>query len=148
MTYSNKHDTKKLLRECDAGIKMGISSLDGMASKAESPGLEQILKDSKEEHEKLRVKAEMQLNRIKDPGKLPNPIAKGMASVKTELTMKKGTDEDAARLITSSCVKGINSLGRYLDKYEYADMNSKRLTGEIIAAEQQLITELKQYKGR
>lgn len=148
MTYSNKHDTKKLLRECDAGIKMGIASLEEMLSKAESPGLEKILSSSREEHEKLRVKAEMQLNRMKDPGKAPNPIAKGMAEIKTGLTMKKGTDKDAARLITNGCVKGITSLGRYLDKYGYADINSKRLTGEIISAEQQLITELKQYNGR
>ena len=147
MLYESEEDTKKLLRECDAGIKMGIASLDDMVSKAADPELEQVLKDSKQEHIKLRVKAEKQLNKIGDKGKAPNPMAKSMSYVKTQLTMQTGTDKDAAGLVTKGCEKGIQSLHQYLDKYSCADSQSRGLTTEIIAAEQKLISELGRFNG-
>lgn len=147
MAYENDHDTLKLLRECDAGIKMGISSLDDMVSKAADPDLETALKQSKQEHINLRAEAEKQLSRMKDKGKSPNIMAKSMSSVKTNLTMQTGTDEDAARLITDGCVKGIGSLNRYLEKYCYADKKSKQLTKDIISAEQKLISEIDKFRG-
>lgn len=147
MLYESENDTKKLLRECDAGIKMGIASLDDMVSKAADPELEQALKQSKQEHIKLRAEAERQLNRIKDRGKSPNPMAKSMSYVKTQLTMQTGNDMDAARLVTEGCEKGIQLLNKYLDKYHYADRRSKELTNEIITAEQRLVSELNKFKG-
>ena len=147
MSYENEHDTLKLLRECDAGIKMGISSLDDMVTKAADPELETALKQSKQEHIMLRAEAEKQLSRLKDKGKSPNAMAKSMSAVKTGLTMQTGTDKDAARLISDGCEKGISSLNKYLEKYHYADEKSKRLTREIISAEQHLITELDRFRG-
>jgi len=146
MTYNNNLETGRLLRECDAGIKMGISSLDDMLSKAADPELEQLLSDSKQEHIALRAKAETQLNRIKDKGKSPNPIAKAMATVKTELTMMTGNDSDAARLIADGCEKGIRSLNKYLGQYPNADVQSRQLTSEIISAEQRLISQLDKFR--
>lgn len=147
MLYESEKDTKKLLRECDAGIKMGIASLDDMVSKAADPELEQVIRQSKQEHIKLRAETEKQLNKIGDKGKAPNPMAKSMSYVKTQLTMQTGTDRDAAGLVTKGCEKGIQSLNRYLDKYRYADSRSKTLAKDVIAAEQKLISELDKYGG-
>ncbi|MCI7766465.1 MAG: hypothetical protein MSJ26_00555 [Oscillospiraceae bacterium] len=147
MAYENEHDTLKLLRECDAGIKMGISSLDDMISKAADPELETALKQSKQEHISLRAETEKQLSRLRDKGKSPNPMAKTMSAAKTSITMQTGTDKDAARLISNGCDKGIDSLNKYLDKYHYADEKSKQLTRDIISAEQKLITELDRFRG-
>ena len=43
-------DTIKLLRECNAGIKMGISSLDDVMEHVKDSTLENLLKKSKETH--------------------------------------------------------------------------------------------------
>ncbi|MGN1107105.1 MAG: hypothetical protein ACI4RH_10665 [Huintestinicola sp.] len=146
MQYENEKDTAKLLRECDAGIKMGISSLEDVISKTADPQLEQIFKQSRQEHINLRAETERQLSRIKDKGKSPNAMAKSMSSLKTQLTMQTGGDTDAARLVTKGCEKGIGSLNKYLDKYHYADEKSKKLTNELISAEQKLIGELDEYR--
>ena len=147
MPYESEQDTKKLLRECDAGIKMGISSLEDVVSEASDPDLEQVLKQSRQEHIRLRAETEKQLSRIKDKGKSPRTMAKSVSSLKTQFTMQSGGDKDAAALVTKGCEKGISSLNKYLDKYHYADERSKRLTNEIISAEQQLISELNRFNG-
>ena len=133
MAYENRHDTLKLLRECDAGLKMGISSLDDMVSKAADPELETALKQSKQEHIRLRAEAEKQLSMMKDKGKSPNPMAKSMSALKTGMTMQTGTDKDAARLISDGCEKGIGSLNKYLYRYHYAYEKSKRPTRDTIS---------------
>lgn len=145
MPYESEQDTAKLLRKCDAGIKMGITSLEDVIPKAADPKLEQLLKQSRQEHIRLRAETERQLNSIKDKGKSPSEMTKSMSSLKTQLTMQSGDDTDAARLVTRGCEKGIGSLNKYLDQYHYADEKSKRLTNELIAAEQKLIGELDTY---
>ena len=39
----NESDTIKLLRECDAGAKMAVSSIDEVLEKVSGPGLKQLL---------------------------------------------------------------------------------------------------------
>ncbi len=46
-------DTIKLLRECDAGIKMGVASIDEVIDHVKSDRLEKYLKSCKDEHNKL-----------------------------------------------------------------------------------------------
>ena len=43
-------DTVKLLRECDAGVKMGIASIDDVLGHVKEDGLYRTLADCKEEH--------------------------------------------------------------------------------------------------
>ena len=73
-------DTIMLLRECDAGVKMGISSIDDVLSYVHNDELRQKLTDCRNEHDKLDSKVQYELERFKDEGKEPNPIAKGIAS--------------------------------------------------------------------
>ena len=43
-------DTIKLLRECDAGIKMGVSSIDEVLGYVHAAKMKKILIECKEEH--------------------------------------------------------------------------------------------------
>ena len=54
-------DSIKLLKECDAGTKMAISSLDEVLEKVSDPDVKQILTESKGHHEKLRDEISDQL---------------------------------------------------------------------------------------
>lgn len=141
-----EQDTVKLLRECDAGIKMGIASIDDVMTHVESSDLKQKLTHCKQEHDQLKSEVQQLLDQYGDEGKNPNPIAKGMSWMKT--TVKLGmedTDATIADLMTDGCNMGVKSLNRYLNQYKAADEVSKDITKRLINLEQQLTTDMRQY---
>lgn len=141
-----EHDTVRLLRECDAGIKMGITSIDDVLSHTQSEDLQKKLKCCKEAHEQLQTRVQQLLGNYQDEGKDPNPIAKGMSWMKNN--MKLGmADSDAtiADLMTDGCNMGVKSLNRYLNQYKAADEVSKDITKRLIHLEQQLATDIRIY---
>lgn len=79
-----EQDTIKLLRECDAGIKMGVSSIDEVLDYAHSEELKKYLTECKSEHEKLKEEIQILLDKYHDDGKEPNAMAKGMSWMKTD----------------------------------------------------------------
>ena len=82
-----EQDTIKLLRECDAGVKMGISSIEDVIQRTESTGLRDILQHCLNAHQELHKKIQERLQRFQDEGKDPNPIAKGMSWMKTSVKL-------------------------------------------------------------
>lgn len=141
-----EQDTIKLLRECDAGIKMGVTSIDDVLHHVRSEDLEHHLKRCKEEHEVLKMEIQGLLDRYGDEGKDPNPIAKGMSWMKT--SMKLGMDDsDAviADLMTDGCNMGVKSLSKYLNQYKAAEEKAKDLTKRLIKLEATLAEECRAY---
>ena len=139
-------DTIKLLRECNAGIKMGVSSIDEILDETTDPKLMQMLEDVKEEHERLGSETHRLLNDYDDAGKDPSPIAKGMSWIKTNVMMAVDAgDNTIADLITDGCNMGVKSLSRYLNMYKAADAQSKKIAKELIACESQLAEGLRPY---
>ena len=139
-------DTIRLLRECDAGIKMGIASIDDVLDRVKNRDFLQLLKDSKEDHRKLEQEIHGCLDRFGDEGKDPNPIAKGMSWMKT--TMKLGFEESdatVADLMTDGCNMGVKSLSKYLNQYKAADEKSKHLAKELIGLEAQLAEDIRPF---
>lgn len=49
----NNSDTIYLLKECDFGIKMAVSSIDEVLDKTCDSNLKQLLSESRSHHEKL-----------------------------------------------------------------------------------------------
>ena len=141
-----EQDTIRLLRECDAGIKMGIASIDDVLEEIKSERLRTLLSDCKEEHQKLDRELEQLLNRYHDDGKDPNPIAKGMSHIKTEMKMMmEDSDRTVADLMTDGCNMGVKSLSRYLNQYKAADKTSKDITKRLIRIEEQLAVDLREF---
>lgn len=141
-----EQDTIKLLRECDAGIKMGISSIDDVLDRVQSNDFVNHLTKCKKEHEHLQTEIQAQLDRFHDDGKDPNPIAKGMSWMKTN--MKLGMDEcDAviADLMTDGCNMGVKSLSKYLNQYKAADEKSKDIAKRLIKLEEQLAIDIRAF---
>ncbi len=141
-----EQDTIKLLRECDAGIKMGVSSIDEVIDHVRAEPFRKALSSCKQEHEKLRTEVQSMLDRYHDEGKAPNPIAKGMSWVKTNVMLAANdADSTVADLMTDGCNMGVKSLNRYLNQYEAADERSKDITKRLIHLEQQLATDLRGF---
>ena len=141
-----EQDTVKLLRECDAGARMGISSIDDVLNYVKAPGLKQSLADSKSEHEALEREIKSELHRYHDAGKEPNLMAKGMSQAKTNLKLAMNeSDATIAGLMTDGCGMGVKSLNKYLNQYRAADETSKDIAKRLIALEDRLAVEIRRY---
>lgn len=142
----NESDTVKLLRECDAGVKMGVSSIDEVLDCVSSPELKSSLTESKNDHEALRSDLQTMLRSCHDEGKDPEPMAKGMSWIKTNVMLAvNGSDEVIADLITDGCNMGVKSLNRYLNKYRAADQSSKDVAKKLIGIESRLAQRISPY---
>ena len=134
-----EQDTIRLLRECDAGVKMGVSSIDDVLDYVKSEDLKKILSECKAAHEKLGNEISAALDRFGDDGKEPNPIAKGMSWMKTNIKLiMHESDHTIADLITDGCDMGVKSLSKYLNQYKAADEGSKDIAKRLIALEEKL----------
>ena len=139
-------DTVKLLRECHAGVKMGVKSIDEVLDYVKSDTLKQHLNACKDEHDKLNTEIQKLLDKYKDDGKDPNPIAKGMSWVKTNMKLVMDeSDSTIADLITDGCNMGVKTLNRYLNQYQAADEVSKDITKRLINLEEKLTVDIRQF---
>ncbi len=141
-----EQDTIKLLRECDAGIKMGIASIDDVIAHTKSNEFQNKLSRCKDEHAKLEREIQALLANYHDDGKSPNPIAKGMSKMKTSVKLTiEDADATIADLMTDGCNMGVKSLSRYLNQYQAADEVSKDIAKRLIHLEAQLAIDIRQY---
>ena len=141
-----EQDTVKLLRECDAGIKMGIDSIEDVIDHIKAKDLHQKLSTCKQEHKQLQTEVEQLLDKYQDDGKNPNPIAKSMSWMKTNLKLNiEDSDATVADLMTDGCNMGVKSLNRYLNQYQAADEVSKDITKRLINLEEKLAVDIRQY---
>lgn len=141
-----ENDSVKLLRECNAGIKMGISSIDDVMDDVQNDNLRGILTDSRDIHCKLAEETRKTLKNFHDDGKEPAPVAKAMAKMKSTFkTMGENPDKSIASLITDGCNMGIKSLYRYLNQYPAAEKNVVHLAKEIISTEEKLLNAMHNY---
>lgn len=141
-----EQDTIKLLRECDAGVKMGISSIDDVLDHVKKEDFRKKLTKCREEHEDLQIKILQELEKYQDDGKNPNPIAKSMSWMKTSLKLSmEDTDATIAELMTDGCNMGVKSLNRYLNQYKAAEEVSKDMAKRLINLEEKLAVDIRQY---
>lgn len=139
-------DTIKLLRECDAGLKMAQDSIDEVLDVIEDEKLKHELIDAKNEHFQLKKRVQNLLNQNHDDGKEPPMMAKGMSWLKMnmKITMHE-SDQTIAELISDGCHMGIKSLYRYLNQYQQASHEVKEITKQIIHLEEKMMKQLNQY---
>lgn len=139
-------DTVKLLRECNAGVKTAVTSIDEVLDHIKDPKLKSLLERSKTEHEKIGDATHSQLIVLKDEDKEPNPMAKAMSWMKINgKLMMHEEDKTVADLMTDGCNMGIKSLCRYCNQYKAADEDAKAQAQQLIKIEEQLMNDLRAY---
>ncbi|MBR5602383.1 MAG: hypothetical protein IKW24_07090 [Clostridia bacterium] len=141
-----EQDTVKLLRECDAGVKMGVQSIRDVLDNVKSEKLRQTLNTCKREHDALNTQLQEQLDKFGDEGKNLSPVAQSMSWIKTnvKLTMHR-SDQTVADLITDGCNMGVKSLNKYLNQYKAADEHSKDICKRLINLEEKLAVDIRGY---
>jgi len=139
-------DTIYLLKECDAGSKMAVTSIDEVLDKVSNSDFLKLLVETKKHHEKLGNDLHEMLNEKGAEEKDPSPIAKGMSWMKTNVKMgMDGRDETIADLIVDGCDMGIKSLYKYLNQYPAADKEAKEICKRLISIEEELRKSLYDY---
>ena len=141
-----EQDTVKLLRECDAGVKMGVDSIESVVDYVGDPQLRSRLADCRSDHESLDRELQQLLDKYHDDGKNPNPMATGMSWIKTNMMlMADRSDNTIADLMTDGCNMGVKSLNKYLNEYKAADEVSKDITKRLINLEEQLTIDMRDF---
>ena len=139
-------DTIRLLRECDAGVKMGVESINDVIDYTGNQKMRDSLVECKNIHIGLQKEIDSELLRYGDDGKKPNPIASGMSKVKTEaMLIFNESDNTIADLMTDGCNMGVKSLYRYLNQYQAADERSKDIAKRLIGVEERLRTDMHEF---
>lgn len=139
-------DSVFLLRECSAGIRMAVASIDDVLPYLDGGELKQVLKESKTEHKDLEKDIDNTLHKMNCEGKEPNIMAKGMSKIKTNAEMAfKPTEAQAASLITDGCGMGIKSINKYMNQYPAAADEVMQLATRISVLEEKLETQMKPF---
>lgn len=139
-------DSIYLLRECDAGVKMAMASLDDVKDRTRNTEMQKILLESRQQHELIAEQIHKLLDSIGTGEKDPSPMARGMSAVKTGVKMGlDDSDQTVADLITDGCGMGIKSLHRYLNQYAAAETIARAVCRMLIAVEEQLVCDIKRF---
>ncbi|MDD6098502.1 MAG: hypothetical protein PUB66_07245 [Oscillospiraceae bacterium] len=142
----SEQDTVRLLRECDAGVKMGISSIDDVLDYVRDNRLKTCLSDCLVQHEQIQNEISRQLQLHGDGGKEPAAMAKGMSWLKTNVKLAVNeSDEVVADLVTDGCNMGVKSLSRYFNQYPAADDKAKKLASRLVKEEERLACQLRDF---
>jgi len=146
MTTMPSSDTIKLLKECNAGVKTAVASINEVLNHAKDEKLKNVLEQSIKEHEVIGKSIHKKLNQFHETDKEPNPMAKAMswAKINTKLLINH-SDATIADLIIDGCNMGIKSLNRYENQYLMAEPVATEYTHQLITIEDQLSNNLKPY---
>ena len=140
------NDTIHLLKECDSGSKMAVSTIDEVIEKINDSSMKQLLTESREHHEKLGNQIHSQLIDHRTEEKDPSIMAKSMSWMKTNMKLgMNNSDATIADLVTDGCNMGIKTLHKYLNQYKTADETSKDLCKDLISIEEELSKDLRKY---
>ena len=141
-----EEDTVRLLRECGAGVRMGVQAIDEALPHAQAPKLRNALEKSKNQHLRVQDDADALLRRYQDEGKSPPAVAQAMAAMKTKMKLAlDASDAAVADLMTDGCNMGVKSLSQYLNQYEAADEVSKDIAKRLIHLEERLVIDIREF---
>lgn len=139
-------DTIQLLRECDAGIKMGVEAIEEVLDYVHDETFHACLLESRNKHDRLKEDIRKLLHEYQDEGKEPNPLAKGMSWIKTNVKLVMNeSDRTIADLMTDGCNMGVKSLHKYLNQYEKAEEKTKDIAKRLINLEEKLALDIRSY---
>ncbi len=141
-----ENDTVELLKQCNSGVKMGVSSIEEVLDKVENHEFKNLLESSMNEHKRLGDETRNLLNRYEDAGEEPNVMAKSMSWMKTNFKLAVSpSDETISDLITDGCNMGVKSLNKYLNEYAAASEEAKDITKKLINMEESLAVNIRKY---
>lgn len=143
--HFNEH-TVSLLKECDAGVKTAVNSIDEVLDNIKSEKLRRIMNDSRRTHQELGDDIRQSLGRLSSSGKDPSPVARAMSWLKINWKLsEKPSDQTVARLMYDGCAMGIRSLSQYVNQFPNAEPFASDYSKRLIDAEDSLMKDLRDF---
>ncbi len=139
-------DTVELLKECNAGCKMAIDSMEQISKYVTDDQLKTLITKYNGEHIKMEEDIHRMLNNLGEEDQEPSPIAKASSWIQSEVKMMlKGDTHQAASLLTDGCNMGIKSLCEYKNSYKAADEKSVNMCEKICNIETRMVEDLQEF---
>lgn len=139
-------ETIHILKECDAGAKMALASLDDVWEYVQQPELRAILNTTRAQHQMISREVQALLQEFGGKEKDPNPISRSMSAMKTSVKLGLDKSDSAvAALLLEGCHMGTQSLHRYLNRYRGAEVPARALCRTLVAVEEQLARDMRRF---
>ena len=107
------NDTIKLLKQCDSGLVMAISSLKHVKPEAKADNFTNMLDKYYKNHIKIKEDIDKMLSEYNASEKDANPLAEAMSNMKTDFKLTLNhTDNEIADLMIDGCNMGIKSVSK------------------------------------
>lgn len=139
-------DTIELLKECDAGCKMAMDSMEQIGKFVTDDKLKTLIKKYNGDHIRMEEDIHRMLNNIGAQEGEPNLMAKASSWIQSEIKMlMKGDSKQAASLLTDGCNMGVKSLCEYKNQYKAADEKSVAMCEKLCDIETRMATDLQEF---
>ena len=138
--------TVTLLKECNAGCKMAVGSIDRIKEFLMNAELEQTLTAYKEQHKKLEEESSKLLAELGECGQQPDKIASAFSWITTEVKLLvKDDSTQIAKILMNGCNMGIQSISECMNKCPDASHDSISLAKKLVKCEEKLMEDMKKY---
>lgn len=138
--------TVTLLKECNAGCKMALNSMDRLNDFLMNAELEQTLTTYKDQHKKLEEESSKQLKEMGESEQQPDKIASAFSWITTEMKlMIKDDSAQIAKILMNGCNMGIQSISECMNKCPDASHDSISLAKKLVKCEEKMMEDMKKY---
>ena len=138
--------TRKLLEECSSGCRMATDSFGQVREYVRDTNLLRLIDDYTEKHRQLEEEAASLLkeagNEEKEPGVMASTLSWFTTGIK--LTMDSSNSQ-VAKLLMDGCNMGIQSVGKFLNQYDQATKESRRLAEKLLQDEEDFMGKLREF---
>lgn len=139
-------DTVKLLKECDAGCKMAVNSINDVIDRAQSKQLYDLLMKNSSLHEEIGNEIGDLLDECGAREKDPATMARIMSWAKINAKMLNSpTDATIADLMSDGCAMGIKKVSEYENMYPLASEEAKQKAEKLVHLQQNFMEQLRQF---
>ena len=138
--------TKDVLGQISVGCQMAVRSMNQIMEHLEDAGLLKLVNRYRMRHEELESDANDLLRKAGEAPPEPPMAGSAFSWISTEVKLSwKEDSSQAAKLLMDGCNMGIQSISEYVNSNPDASQTSKELASQLIAMEEELMQELKEY---
>ena len=139
-------DTISLLKACNQGCKYATNSIENLYSHIKDDNFRDLVDDYNGKHVKIGDRCHELLNKYGADEKDPKPMSAMFAKMGVDLKMMADdSSEKVAEMLLDGCHMGIKSIGKYMNKYDCASDDSRKLAKELIDVEENFMKDLIGY---
>ena len=140
------NDTKKLLKECDAGCKTAINGMAQVVSHVGSTELRSVITACSNRHATLGDRCHSLLNREGDSGGDPPAMADTFMRMGTGFKLAvNDEDHHIAEMMADGANMGMKSIAKVMNACPSASSDSRTLASDLIGEERQFFDSMLRY---